>query len=153
MMNNTMIQWVIENTRFREDKPSRLDLLFTKGIDLEKDIDYECPFGRSDHVVLEIEIKGDMKDKQEESYKKKRRNYAKANYTAMKEFFSETDWMKIKELEDVQEKYDILLMIYGQGVNDYVPFYKVKEKGKKKKSGSTESVKELKREEMKHGGE
>ena len=29
-MNNTMIQWVTENTRFRgEDKPSRSDLLFT----------------------------------------------------------------------------------------------------------------------------
>ena len=31
-----MIQWVTENTRFRgEDKPSRLDLLLTKGINLE----------------------------------------------------------------------------------------------------------------------
>ena len=73
-----MIQWVTENTRFRgENKPSRLDLLFTKGINLETDINNECPFGRSDHVVLEIEIKGDIKDKQEESYKKKRINYAK----------------------------------------------------------------------------
>ena len=51
-MNNTMVQWITENTRFRgEDKPSRLDLLFTKGINLETDINYECPFGRSDHVV------------------------------------------------------------------------------------------------------
>ena len=63
-MNNTMIQWVTENTRFKGvDKPSRLDLLFTKGINLETDINYDCPFGRSDHVVLEIEIKGDIKDK------------------------------------------------------------------------------------------
>ena len=32
-MNNTMIQWVTENTRFRrEHKPSRMDLLFTKRI-------------------------------------------------------------------------------------------------------------------------
>ena len=37
MMNNTMIQWVTENTRFRgESKPSRLDLLFYKEINLEK---------------------------------------------------------------------------------------------------------------------
>ena len=150
-MNNTMIKWLTENTRYREDKPSRLDLLFTKGINLEKDINYECPFGRSDYVVLEIEIKGDMENKQEESYKKKIRNYAKANYTAMKEFFSETDWTKIKELKDVQEKCDILLMIYEQEGKECIPFYKVKEK--KKKSGLTESVKELKREEMKHGGE
>ena len=56
-MNNTMIT---ENIRYREDKPSRSDLLFTKEINLEKDINYECPFGNSDHVVLEIEKKGDM---------------------------------------------------------------------------------------------
>ena len=30
-MNNTLIQWVTENTKFRcEDKPSRSDILFTK---------------------------------------------------------------------------------------------------------------------------
>ena len=76
-----MIQWVTENTRFRgEDKSSRLDLLFTKVINLETDNNSECLFGRSDHVVLEIEFKRDIKDKQEESYKKKR-NYSKANYT------------------------------------------------------------------------
>ena len=32
-MNNKMIQWVTENTKFRgENKPSKLDLLFIKGI-------------------------------------------------------------------------------------------------------------------------
>ena len=103
-----MIQWVTENTRSRcEDKPSKLDLLFTKGINLETDINYECPFGRSDYVVLEIEIKGDMEDKQKESYKKKIRNYAKANYSAMKKFFDETDWMKIKEVKDVVTYHNI----------------------------------------------
>ena len=75
-------------------------------------------------MVLEIEIKRDIKDKQGESYKKKRRNYVKANYTAMKRFFNETDWTKIKELKEVQEKYE-------QEVKEYVPFYKVKEKDKK----------------------
>ena len=89
-MNNTMIQWVNKNKRHRgEDKPSRWDLLFTKRINLEKDINYECPFGRTDHVVLEIKIKEYMENKQEESYKKKGRKYAKANYTAMKRFFNE----------------------------------------------------------------
>ena len=49
-----------------------MDLLFTKEISLEEDIYYECPFRRSDHVFLEIEIKGDIEDKQEE-YKKKKK--------------------------------------------------------------------------------
>ena len=64
-------------------------------------MNYEGPFERGNHVVLEIEIKGDMEDKQEESYKKKRRNYAKSNYIAMKKFFNETDRTKMKELKDV----------------------------------------------------
>ena len=102
-------------------------------------------------MVLEIDIKGDIIDKQEESYKKKRRNYAKANYTAMKRFFNEIDWSIMEKLKDVQEKYDLFLMIHKQGVKEYIPFYEVKEKDKK--SGLTESVKELKREEMKHGRE
>ena len=43
-MNHTMIQWVTENTRFRgEDKPSRLDFLFMKGINLETYINHKCP--------------------------------------------------------------------------------------------------------------
>ena len=33
----------------------------------------------------------------------------------------------MKELKDVQEKYDLFLMIYEQGVKEYVPSYKVKE--------------------------
>ena len=42
MMNNTMIQWVTETTTFRsEDKPSRLDFLFTKEINLETYINYD----------------------------------------------------------------------------------------------------------------
>ena len=67
-MNSTMIQWLTENTRYREDKSSRLDL-FTKGINL-------FPFGNSDFVVLEIEMKGgSVEIKQEQSY-----NYIR-NYT------------------------------------------------------------------------
>ena len=56
-MNNKIIQWVTENTRFREDKLSRLELLFTKGINLEKDINYKFPFGRSDHVVWKLRLR------------------------------------------------------------------------------------------------
>ena len=70
--------------RHREDKPSWLNLLSTKGINLEKDINHECPYRRIDNVVIEIEIKGDIEDEQEQSYKKKRINYAQANCTAMK---------------------------------------------------------------------
>ena len=61
-MNNAMIQWVTDYTRYREDELSRLDLLFTKRINLKKDITYECTIGKNDYVVLEIEIRRDMEE-------------------------------------------------------------------------------------------
>ena len=66
-----------------------------------------------------------MEVKQEQSYKKKKRNYVNTNYyTAMKKSFNETDRTKIKELKDMQDKYDFFLMIYEQhGVKKYVPFW------------------------------
>ena len=83
-----MIQWGTDYTRYREEKPSILDILFTKGINLEKNRNYECSFGNSDHLVLEIDKKiGGMEVKQEESYKKKSRNYGKAHYTKIKIYF------------------------------------------------------------------
>ena len=60
-------------------------------------------------MVLKIEIKGNIEDEQ----------------------YNGTDWTKIKELKEVQDKYDLFLMIY-EGVKEYVPFYKGKEKRKKK---------------------
>ena len=44
----------------------------------------------------------------------------------MKRFFNEIKWTKMKELKDVQEKYDLFLMTYEQGVKEYAPFYKIK---------------------------
>ena len=79
-MNSTLMQWITDNARYRVDKPLRLDLIFTKGINFEKKLHYECPCGSSDHVVLDIEIKRDMEVMQEKSYQKKRSNNGKTNY-------------------------------------------------------------------------
>ena len=131
-MNNMMMQWVTEKTRYRgEDEPSRLDLVFTKGTDLAKEIIYKCPIGKSSHVILEIVTRGDNAREKDESHKRRRRNYAKANFNELKEYFEKTDWKVLQELEDVQQKYDAFLEIYEQGVKKHVPLYTVKEKGKK----------------------
>ena len=52
-----------------------MDLLFTKGINLEEEKNYESPVGKNDHVILEIEIMRNIQDKQKESAKSK--NYKK----------------------------------------------------------------------------
>ena len=60
----------------------------------------------------------------------------------MKEFLNVIDWMKMKESRDVQEKYELFLIIYEQRVREYVPFYQVKERGKKEQfNGKCERAK------------
>ena len=85
LMENGMIQWIKEATRFRgEDTPARLDLLFSKEPDVIGEINYKCPIGKSDHVVIEFNILEGRAEPRDESYKKGRLNYAKANFGGFK---------------------------------------------------------------------
>ena len=131
MMINTMDQWVKESTRYRgEDKPSLLDLVFTKKPETEPSIEYLCPMGKSDHVTIEIVIQDDEVPTFNEEYKNERRNYAKANFTELKKFYREIDWSESLRGMEVQKKYDVFLSKYREGVERYVPKYKVKENKK-----------------------
>ena len=130
-LENMMIQRVSENTRFRgEDKPSRLDLVFTKEVELIKDINYVCPIGKSDHVILEMMVKGAYEKVRDETHWNKRRNYAKANFPELRNFFENINWGEMENLNDIQQKYDFFLEKYEQGITRFVPTYKVKAKRK-----------------------
>ena len=57
-MVNTLEQWVEEPTRYRgQEVPSLLDLVFSKKPEPRPNIKYLSPMGRSDHVVLGINLK------------------------------------------------------------------------------------------------
>ena len=57
VMENTLDQWVEEFTRLRgEDEPSILDLVFTIKPELQPIIKYLSPMGKSDHVLMEVEL-------------------------------------------------------------------------------------------------
>ncbi len=57
-VENLMTQWVDCDTRFSEiDKPSRLDLVFTKDVEIIETIHYDSPLGKSDHVLMEFNLK------------------------------------------------------------------------------------------------
>ena len=47
-----------------------------------------------------------MEVERDESHKRNRRNYAKANFIDLKKFFDIIDWKVMKGLKDVQQKYD-----------------------------------------------
>ena len=127
MMVNTMDQWVKETTRYRgDDEPSQLDLVFTKRPEAEPSIDYLSPMGKSDHVLIEINIHKEELHTPNEDHKKERRNYAKANFTGLRDFYKGIDWRKLLENKGVQEKYQVFLSKYKEGIEKYVPKYKIK---------------------------
>ena len=126
-MVNAMDQWVEEPTRYRgQDEPSLLDLVFTKKPEHRPTIEYMSPLGRSDHVVLEITLKDWEMIEYEEEHKNGRLNYAKANYKELKKFGGSTNWKEIMEGKTVQEKYETFMVKYNEGIQKYVPIYKVK---------------------------
>ncbi len=127
-MVNTVDQWVKEITRFRGgEEPSVLDLVFTKKTEHSPNIGYHSPMGKSDHVVLEIELKDWETLKSKEEHKKERLNYSKANFDGLSNFFGNIRWKSIMEGRTVQEKYGIFLEKYKEGVQNYVPLLKLRE--------------------------
>ena len=87
--DNFLIQHVTENTRFREGQASNLlDLVFTDRDDNVTRLDYEMPFGRSDHVCLMFEVMC-HRNCENEGFKRK---YFKDNYTEIRNDINNIDW-------------------------------------------------------------
>ena len=127
-MVNTLDQWVNEYTRLRgEEEPTMLDLVFTKKPETRPVITHLSPMGKSDHVVLEIEMENWKEKKCNEEHKKGRLNHAKSNFDGLNRFFSSIDWKASMTEKTVQEKYDFFLEKYHEGIHKYVPLYKVRE--------------------------
>ncbi len=50
----------------------------------------------------------------------------------MREYFAEAKWKQLFTASNTQEKWDIFMEIYNEGVSRYVPKIKIKEVKKKK---------------------
>ena len=118
---NLMKQWIDCETRFRGgDAPARLDLLFTSDCEVVDDISYDCPLGKSDHVLVKVSLGEEMQEENEDCKLEKYR-YNKANYAEMRKYFEAADWSKFEMEEEVQEKWREFLKIYSKAVDLYVP--------------------------------
>ena len=128
-MVNTLDQWVEECTRYRgEEEPAMLDLVSTKRPEPRPTIKYLGPMGKSDHILLEVEMQEEEVLRYKEDYKSGRLNYAKAKFDELRIFYGKIDWRKIMEGKKVQEKYDIFLEKYNEGVQKYVLLFNVRRK-------------------------
>ena len=117
---NMITQHVKEVTRVRgNDTPARLDLIFTKDPREIGDITYSCPLGKSDHVVMEFEV--GMKQVRQESYRKDRFNFDKADFASLRHFYANADWSGLGQLVNMQDKYTYFMKVYESGIRRYVP--------------------------------
>ena len=67
-MDNLLTQWIKESTRFcGRDEPSRLDLIFTKKVNIIKNMKYGSPIGKSDHILLEFRLEEEEEEVKDES--------------------------------------------------------------------------------------
>ena len=116
-MVNTLDQWVEECTRYRgEEEPAMLDLVFTKRPEPRPTIKYLGQMVKSDHIVLEMEMQEEEVLRYKEDYKSRRLNYAKAKFDELRIFHGKINWRNIMEGKTIQEKYDIFLEKYNEGV-------------------------------------
>ena len=127
--DNFLIQHVTENTRFREGQASNLlDLVFTDRDDNVTRLDYEMPFGRSDHVCLMFEVLC-HRHSEKEGFKRK---YFKGNYPEIRNDINMIDWENELRGKDTEESWGILESVIKESVERNVPMQKVYKTFKKK---------------------
>ena len=144
-VENLMTQWVDCDTRFSGgDTPSRLDLLFTSDGEAVEEIKYECPLGKSDHILMGIRLGKDLESTDEE-YKMERHKFSKANFDEMKKYFEGANWSYFENSESIQGKWDEFVKIYNEAVERFVPKgRKYCEKGKEWYNGRCEKARKCK---------
>ncbi len=98
-----MTQCVDGDTRFSgRDKPSRLDLVFTKDMEITETMHYHSPLGKSDHVLMEFNLKNENVII-DENYKVRRFEYSKDDFEKLGKYFVAVGWKDFEDVEDVPE--------------------------------------------------
>ena len=117
-----LTQHIQSSTRVRgTDKPSLLDLLFTRQENQIENIEYKPPMGKSDHVVIKWNfiVKYDIIEAENKANIK--RNYKKGNYLELRRIFKEINWKKALEHENINDKYRKFCDIYNTAINKTIP--------------------------------
>ena len=113
-----LYQHVKEDTRFRNEQSSNLDLAFTKEERDVRNIEIKPPLGGSDHAIVIGDFVTQWKSR---VVQKPRRLYHKGNYTKINEELELVDWGMKFENKTVQEVWDIFKDILNALIDKYIP--------------------------------
>ncbi len=134
-----LIQHQKEATRYRVNQtPSLVDLVFSNTEDLVNEVVTEVGLGKSDHVILRINIACSCEaDNSTVRYK-----FSKADIDKIVEELGGVDWVSELQGKDTEESWAIIKDNLNRVIETYVP--KVRAKGKQRKKwmdkGTLESV-------------
>lgn len=136
-----LTQNVMEHTRFRiNQKPSKLDYVFTDEEDLIDEMIYGAPLGKSDHATLEWNITLRTKEiiRQHE-----RLNYWKGDYVEISAELKRVKWNELMIGKSVDEMWTCFKTIIIDLTTRYVP---IKDDRRKKKGRwlSRKTIKKMK---------
>ena len=117
-INLGLFQHVSQNTRVRgSQKPSLLDLVFSRNETTVTELDLETPLGASDHVVLVFKVCCQVRDLINEQTKY---SFHRGNYDMMREKLSAIDWSDIEE-RSTEEIWGKLQNSIKQGMEESIP--------------------------------
>ncbi|MPC50209.1 LINE-1 reverse transcriptase [Portunus trituberculatus] len=123
-MENLLTQWVRHPIKGRQgDTLSRLDLIFTKGVQIRQGIEYECPLGKSDHELLKFCLDVGLRVENGDGYKEELLNYARARYNDLRRYCGNVDWSTMYQEVSIQSKYDKFMKIYNKALENSVLKY------------------------------
>ena len=91
-------------------------------------LDYEMPFGRSDHVCLMFEVMC-HRNSENEGFKRK---YFKGNYTEIRNDINNIDWENELRGKNTEESWEILENVLKESIERNIPMQKVGKTFKKK---------------------
>ena len=111
-------QHVKEDTWFRNDQSSLLDLVFTKEERDVRNIEHLPPLGMSDHEMVMGDFVTEWRSK---VVQKERRMYHRGNYDRINEEMMLVDWENVFEGKSVHECWDIFKAKLDELVRNFVP--------------------------------
>ena len=113
-----LYQHVMEDTRFRNEQSSQLDLAFTREENDMKNLKLEAPLGSSDHAIVTGDLVTEWKSG---VVQKPRKMYHKGNFNMISQELDLVNWEMAFESKSVQECWNIFKSKLEVLVEKYIP--------------------------------